>query len=408
LIGDGVEEAGNGSEAPLAAGAAPSGELARVTVWPWQWPERVKVVFMSFLSFIICNMDRINVSVAIIPMAQYYGWSQSTVGIVQSSFFWGYVLTQIPGGYMAHKFGGKQVLGWGVVAWSLMTFVTPAAASTSFYVLLAARVLLGVGEGVAMPAMNNMISSWVPAVERSRSLSLIYSGMYMGSVVGLLACPKLISEFGWQSVFYSFGALGLFWWILWQFGIGSTPENCPGISEEEKQYIFKGRGPSQEETYAEIPWKRLLSHPAAWAINVSHFCCTWGYFVLLIWLPTYFNSALGFDLKSSAFLAVLPWLAMFTFANVGGLIADKLIESGMSTTRVRKIMQTIGFLGPSSMLTGLCFTQSPQLAVGFMTAALGLGSFSQSGVYSNHQVRGGGCAGGGAFADRAAPSHICP
>lgn len=72
------------------------------------------------------------------------------------------LIIKIPGGYLSDKYGGKNVLSFGVVAWSLMTFVTPLAASASLPLLLAARALLGVGEGVAMPAMNGMISKWVP------------------------------------------------------------------------------------------------------------------------------------------------------------------------------------------------------------------------------------------------------
>ncbi|KAA8498194.1 putative anion transporter 4, chloroplastic [Porphyridium purpureum] len=380
---------------------------------PAAWPERYKVVFMTFISFIICNMDRINVSIAILPMAKTYGWSQSTVGIIQSSFFWGYVLTQIPGGYLASRFGGKAVLGAGVVAWSLMTFITPMAASHSLPALLVARALLGIGEGVAMPAMNQMISSWVPSSERSRSLSLIYSGMYLGSVVGLLLCPQLIISFGWPSVFYTFGALGFVWWAGWLFGIGSSPEACAGISDAEKRFILDDSGNSRKEVDFDanddsgdehgneessgsgnrvvalqdgsIPWLKFFQNPAVWAINISHFCVTWGYFVLLTWLPTFFTMELGFDLSSSSLFAIIPWLAMFVFANVGGQIADRLLTMGLSRTLVRKTMQTIGFLGPAAFLTLVASADSAMAAVTYMSFALGLGSFSQSGVYSNHQ-----------------------
>jgi len=70
-------------------------------------------------------------------------------------------------------------------------------------------------QGVAMPAMNNMLSKWIPVSERSRSLALVYSGMYLGSVVGLAFSPLLIQKFGWPSVFYSFGSLGSLWFALW-------------------------------------------------------------------------------------------------------------------------------------------------------------------------------------------------
>lgn len=70
-------------------------------------------------------------------------------------------------------------------------------------------------QGVAMPAMNNLLSKWIPVSERSRSLALVYSGMYLGSVAGLAVSPALIQKFGWPSVFYSFGSLGSIWFALW-------------------------------------------------------------------------------------------------------------------------------------------------------------------------------------------------
>ena len=242
---------------------------------PTLWPERFRVVFLCFLSFVICNCDRINISVAILPMAKYYGWNQTTVGIIQSAFFWGYVTTQIPGGYLADKYGGKHVLAAGVIVWSAMTLLTPVAASANIGLLLLARTLLGVGEGVAMPAMNNIISKWVPEKERARSLSLTYSGMYLGSVIGLWLCPTFIVQFGWQSVFYIFGSMGFFWWFAWQFMASSAPELSASISEKERNYI-KDNTPAAKELPKKIPFGMLLSSKATWAIIIAHFCATWG------------------------------------------------------------------------------------------------------------------------------------
>lgn len=353
---------------------------------PGNWPERVRVVVLSFLSFVLCNCDRINISVAIMPMADHYGWSLTEMGVVQSAFFWGYLLTQIPGGYIADRYGGKHVLSFGVIAWSLMTILTPAAATSNFTLLLVARAFLGLGEGVAMPAMNNMMSRWVPSQERSRSLSAVYSGMYGGSVVGLWMCPCLIAQFGWPSVFYFFGGIGFIWWVFWQYFVSASPDKSKTISQRELKYLQEVRGAQKRPVGLDgVPWGRIFKEPATWAIIVAHFCVTWGYFVLLSWLPTYFTKALGFPFEQSAFLSILPWLAMFISANIGGGIADNLIAKNWSITRVRKLMQTIGFLGPAIFLGLVAVTKQPLMAVGFMTAALAFGSFSQSGVYSNHQ-----------------------
>ena len=70
----------------------------------------------------------------------------------------GYLLTQVAGGVWADRFGGKVVLGFGVIWWSLATVLTPFAAGFGLPVMLAARACMGIGEGVAMPAMNNLLS----------------------------------------------------------------------------------------------------------------------------------------------------------------------------------------------------------------------------------------------------------
>jgi MFS family permease len=54
---------------------------------------------------------QVNLSVAIIPMSHQYGWNSSTAGLVQSSFFWGYALSQLPGGWLAKLIGGRFVWG---------------------------------------------------------------------------------------------------------------------------------------------------------------------------------------------------------------------------------------------------------------------------------------------------------
>src|SRR5678816_3386008 len=117
---------------------------------PWQ--RRYALVGLGFAATFICYIDRVNISVAIIPMSADLGWSATTQGTVLSSFFVGYLLTQIAGGWMADRFGGKVVLGGGVLLWSLFTMLTPPAAVLGFTALLMARIGMGMGEGVNFPA----------------------------------------------------------------------------------------------------------------------------------------------------------------------------------------------------------------------------------------------------------------
>uniref|UniRef100_A0A0D6QS61 Major facilitator superfamily (MFS) profile domain-containing protein n=1 Tax=Araucaria cunninghamii TaxID=56994 RepID=A0A0D6QS61_ARACU len=353
------------------------------SVWWKNFPKRWVIVLLCFFAFLLCNMDRVNMSIAILPMSTEFNWSPTTVGLVQSSFFWGYLLTQIVGGIWADKVGGKMVLGFGVVWWSIATILTPIAAKVGLPFLLLVRALMGIGEGVAMPAMNNMLSKWIPVKERSRSLALVYSGMYLGSVTGLAFSPILIQRFNWTSVFYSFGSLGAIWFALWQRNAYSSPLDDPELRKEEKELILGKSEP--KEPVKSIPWKLLLSKAPVWALIISHFCHNWGTFILLTWMPTYYNQVLKFNLTESGLFCVLPWLTMALCANLGGWIADTLVSRGLSITTVRKVMQSIGFLGPAFFLTQLSHAKSPAMAVLCMTCSQGSDAFSQSGLYCNHQ-----------------------
>ncbi|KAE8705632.1 Sodium-dependent phosphate transport protein 1 [Hibiscus syriacus] len=226
---------------------ASSGDDLDTTV-PWweQFPKRWVIVLLCFSAFLLCNMDRVNMSIAILPMSAEFNWNPATVGLIQSSFFWGYLLTQIAGGIWADTVGGKSVLGFGVVWWSIATVLTPVAAKLGLPFLLVVRAFMGIGEGVSMPAMNNILSKWVPVAERSRSLALVYSGMYLGSVTGLAFSPFLIHQYGWPSVFYSFGSLGTVWVTLWINKAYSSPNDDPQLRPQEKKLMFPIVFPSSQ------------------------------------------------------------------------------------------------------------------------------------------------------------------
>lgn len=346
------------------------------------WPRRYNLVCLCSLSTFICYIDRVNISVAIIPMAEEFGWDQTTRGIVLSSFFYGYLATQVFGGWLADRFGGKIVLGIGVLWWSIFTLVTPPAAAVSFTVLFLARVGMGLGEGVAFPAIYNLYARWVPTQERARSVALNTSGIPLGTVGALLLTPTIVVNLGWPWVFYIFGTLGFVWYGLWQFLATDTPETHPSMHPSELQFI-RDNAPSLPKNET-IPWGQLLSKAPVWAIIINHFCSNWGFYVILTWLPTYFTQALGVDLSQVGVYTILPWLAMFLMANVAGWIADKLIASGRSVTFVRKLMQTIGFLGPTVFLSLIGSVSSAPQAILYMCCALGLNAFALSGFGVNH------------------------
>ena len=346
------------------------------------WPRRFTVVALSFAAVFICYMDRVNISVAIIPMAKQLAWDPKTQGYVLSAFFLGYFLTQVVGGRLADRFGGKVVLGVGVLWWSAFTMLTPIAAYAGLAALIVARIGMGFGEGVTFPSIYSLFGRWVPQAETSRSVGIVFSAIPLGSVFALLATPFLVIRFGWPWAFYSFGAIGVAWWLVWHWKVASHPSAHRDIAEHEKQLIARETAPIERATPP--PWSKLLSSPAVWAIVVCHFCNNWGGYVLLAWGPTYITQALGVDYAKVGLFAMIPSLVSFLFLNVSGNVTDRLIARGHDKTRVRKAMQSIGFGGSAVCLTGLGYIHDATLAITLMTVASIIGAFASSGFAVNH------------------------
>ncbi|XP_028087739.1 probable anion transporter 4, chloroplastic isoform X1 [Camellia sinensis] len=354
--------------------------------------ERVKVVAMLALALSLCNADRVVMSVAIVPLSLANGWRQSFAGVVQSSFLWGYLISPIAGGTLVDYYGGKVVMAWGVTLWSLATFLTPWAAETSLWALLAMRVLLGMAEGVALPCMNNMIARWFPQTERSRAVGLAMAGFQLGSAVGLILSPILMSQGGVFGPFVIFGLSGFLWVLVWLSATSSTPDRSPQISRYELEYIQQSKRQksfvieNKLKTAKVIPpFRRLLSKLPTWSLIVANAMHSWGFFVILSWMPIYFKTIHHVDLRQAAWFSAVPWSMMALVGYFAGVWSDMLIESGMTVTLTRKIMQSIGFVGPGISLIGLIMAKHPAIASAWLTLAVGLKSFSHCGFLVNLQ-----------------------
>lgn len=347
------------------------------------WQRRYTLVGLCSTATFICYIDRVNISVAIIPMAESLGWSAETQGTVLSSFFAGYLLTQVAGGWLADRFGGKIVLAGGVLLWSLFTILTPPAAYVGLGVLLAARVAMGMGEGVTFPSIYSLYSRWVPIQERARAMALNNSGIPLGTVAALVITPVIVEAFGWPWAFYLFGAVGVIWYAAWQLTTAATPADHPRLSQEELEYVQTHTG-AHDRAPTAPPLGAFLRRGPVWAIIVAHFCNNWSLYVLLTWLPTFVNRGLGVEFASVGWVSMIPHISSFVFLNVAGNIADRLIKSGMAVGRVRKLMQTIGFGGLATALLVVGHVETAAMAITIMTIGTALGAFVTGGFAVNH------------------------
>ena len=341
-----------------------------------------RTIGSAALALALCNMCRVAMSVAILPIAREVGWQPAVQGLVQAAFLYGYTASQIQGGVLADRLGGKAVVAAAIVVFCAASLLTPlslsaaaVSAGVALPLMLLVRALVGLGEGVVLPAVTNMLALRVPPKRRASAVGAAFAGFHSGTILGLLLSPAILARFSWHSLFYLYGALGLPVLLAWQ---AIVPETSPGA-----KLAAADGGPT-------IP--QLLRSRPVWAIIFANMVNHHNYFVYLFMLPTYFSSFWHLDIRASALYSLLPWVAMGGMSYISGAIADALLPR-LGTTTVRKSVQSVAFLGSAALLSLLLKCATPGTALACLTCALGLASFGQAGFVSNIQDVGGRSAG---------------
>ncbi|XP_038067664.1 sialin-like [Patiria miniata] len=328
-----------------------------------------KIVALCSMANFINAADRVIMPIAVVPMTDEYHWNMGVQGWILSAFAYGYISSQVIGGKAALRFGGRMTLGIAVTVWSLATFMTPILSQT-VNLLIMSRILLGFAEGFCLPTIFHIFAQHVPVEERSRAFGYLVALGSVGQTVASVICPHL----SWPMMFYVFGCIGLLWAFIWVLLFrDETPDIDP-------QLLYN---PTLDTTNS-VRWTSYISHRSLWAIYAAHFAMNWSNYIVLSWLPTYLQRHLGANSKDISFTA-LPYIMNSLVGVIAGHLADSLISKKHWTVlSVRRLMTSIGLIGPSLFLLCFSYVDSLALAVCFVSISLGLCGCNSSGHMSNH------------------------
>merc|ERR1712038_237532 len=315
-----------------------------------------------------------------------FEWNEEIQGTVLGAFFYGYIFTQIPGGILSEKFGGKWIFGAGILVAGISALLAPLASIFGIEYFIAMRVLVGFCMGSAFPSLVNMLALWIPSSERSTLGAFVYAGAQAGTFLAYPLCGWLADTFGWESVFYVTGGLACLWFVFWALLIAESPATHSTIGAEEKAFLDHHIECKMTDDMPLPPLKAIFMTPAFLALIVAHCGQNWGLLTLLTEAPSYLNNVLHFSLTENGILSGLPWLSMSLFSIIYGRLTDYMIVKNYITmTTGRKIGNTVGFIGPAIGLVGLCFIGcSKPLAVLCLCIAVGLNGATYSGWQVNH------------------------
>ena len=349
---------------------------------------RFLLAFWLFVLSAVAFLDRTNISIAGLQISQEYGLGNQRLGWIFSAFLIGYSVFQVPAGVLAARFGPRKVLTFGVLWWGFATALTallPSSIPHALALLIGIRFALGAGEAVIYPAANQFVARWFPQQERGFVNGLIFAGVGAGSGLTPPLLSWIITAHGWRAAFWFSAVVGFVaggvWWLIAR----DTPEEHPRVSEEEIETIRAGLPQTLEikgmDVYRGISWRAIFARKDLAALMASYFSFGYVAWVFFSWFFLYMAQVRGFNLKSSARYAMLPFLCMTVFCIFGGYLSDRL--TGLYGLRVGRcylaavaLLLTAGFLVLGSQV------HSPQLAGVILAGGAGALYLAQSSFWS--------------------------
>jgi ACS family glucarate transporter-like MFS transporter len=367
------------------------------------------ILAILFIITTINYADRATISIAGPELKKLLGLSPVQMGFVFSAFAWSYVLAQLPGGWLLDRFGSKITYFFSIFLWSVFTmlmgtvgFVTGASAVA---LLFALRLLVGAAEAPSFPGNSRITSAWFPTAERGTAAAIFNSAQYFATVLFAPLMGWLVHSFGWQSVFYVMGGLGIAMAFVWQKTIYG-PKNHPRINSAELAYIEAGGALVDLEsgaTGASAPklatWpviKQLLGNRMLLGVYIGQYCITTLTYFFLTWFPVYLVTERHMTILKAGFIAALPAVAGFLGGILGGFVSDRMIKAGYSLSAARKTPIVCGMLLAMSMI--ICnYVTADWLVVAMMSLAFfgkGVGALGWAVVSDTSPKEAGGLSGG--------------
>src|SRR6266581_1612907 len=174
------------------------------------------VLVLLAICVLINYVDRGNLSVAAPLLKHELDLSASQLGILFAAFFTTYTAMQFVVGWLIDRFDVNRILAAGFLVWSLATATTGLV--RGFVLLLTMRLILGVGESVAVPASSKILARHLPEHHRGFASGVVMSALRCGNAVGTFGAGFLMAKFGWRPVFVGIGLVSLLWipaWLKW-------------------------------------------------------------------------------------------------------------------------------------------------------------------------------------------------
>lgn len=271
----------------------------------------------------ISYFDRQTLPVAISSIQRNIPISDRQFSYLQTSFLLSYAALYVIGGRLLDRLGTRRGFVLIMLWWSIACALH--ALASGFLLLLAARFLLGLGEGGAFPAAARVVAEWIPPERRSTAMGIINAGTAVGSVLAPPLIGFVLLTLGWRAVFLFAGAAGILWVGWWTLSYRSN-EATPSANTIDVRMLAH-----------QLTFRQIVAFRSVKTLVFAKFMSDAAWYFLLFWLPKYLYDARSFDIKQVSYYAWIPYAASGVGSLVGGYFSSSLLRSGQSLDHARKI-----------------------------------------------------------------------
>lgn len=296
---------------------------------------------VSFFITLLLYIDRVCISSAKDAIGDDLMLTDVEMGWILSAFALGYALFQVPSGALGDKYGVRIIMSSIMILWSVFTFLTGVA--WNYLSMLCFRFIFGAGEAGAFPNITRAAFSWIPLKERGIFQGINFSGSRLGAAFTLPLVAYLIDIWGWRSIFYFFGGVGIIIAVLFYLIFRNKPEEHPAISEKERKYIIKNRQNENISNSKPIALGEILRSKNVLFAMGQYIGSNFIFFFTLTWLFPYIKQKYGLNLIDAGFYAMLPLLAGAIGNWFSGFLVDTIYKKGKWKLS-RRIPAVIGFI----------------------------------------------------------------
>lgn len=277
--------------------------------------------------------------------APKYDWDEPEQGIILGSFFYAYVLIQIPSARLAEEFGSKWIIAVAMLGSGIINLITPLI-TFNVPLLVLSRIILSIVQGGVFPASYNLVCKWLPKSEQSFAFGALDTGATLGIIIaGPLTSYLSESSGGWPWAFYASGIICLVVFIFFVLLVTSSPRDSNLVSEEELILIEKTAS-IQAKTSGKVPWKEILTCKSILVAAACQFTLQWGTQMVTTKLPEYLKDVLHVSVvKNSAISSAMFTACAITLTFCGPLAQFMINKRWLTRVQTRRTWIGLAYVG---------------------------------------------------------------